>query len=146
MQPSGPRGSRTVPCVGAIVRDGRGRLLLVRRAHDPGAGQWSVPGGRVEPGESPLAAVSREVAEETGLLVVPDGLAGVVERDFGDLTYVIEDFYAALEPGCDPATARPGDDAAEVDWFFDEELDDLDCVEGLLDALRRWRVVPPRHS
>ena len=45
-----------IPCVGAIVRDGAGRLLLIRRGHDPEAGFWSLPGGRIEPGESDFAA------------------------------------------------------------------------------------------
>src|SRR3954466_12295448 len=58
-----------VPCVGAVVRDAAGRLLLVRRGHAPGRGLWSLPGGRVEPGESVEQAVAREVREETGLTV-----------------------------------------------------------------------------
>jgi 8-oxo-dGTP diphosphatase len=51
-----------VPCVGAVVHDGQGRLLLVRRGHAPSAGLWSVPGGRVEAGESEVEAVVRELA------------------------------------------------------------------------------------
>jgi 8-oxo-dGTP diphosphatase len=58
---------RRVPCVGALVHDDEGRLLVVRRAQEPGLGQWSVPGGRVEPDEDDRAAVAREVLEETGL-------------------------------------------------------------------------------
>ncbi|MGI8799897.1 MAG: NUDIX hydrolase, partial [Pseudonocardia sp.] len=58
-----------VACVGAIVRDAAGRLLLVQRVNEPGAGRWSLPGGRVEPGETDQDAVVREVAEETGLQV-----------------------------------------------------------------------------
>ncbi|HYS37082.1 MAG TPA: NUDIX domain-containing protein, partial [Pseudonocardiaceae bacterium] len=50
-----------IRCVGGLVLDGRGRLLLVLRANDPGRGQWSVPGGRVEPGEADEAAVRREI-------------------------------------------------------------------------------------
>src|SRR4051812_45185259 len=56
-----------VACVGAVVTDGHGRLLVVRRANDPSAGLWSVPGGKVEPGEDDAAAVVREAYEETGL-------------------------------------------------------------------------------
>ena len=65
-----------VPCVGGVVRDDAGRLLLIRRGHAPSRGLWSLPGGRVEPGETLEAAVVREVREETGLeaeLVEPLG-------------------------------------------------------------------------
>ena len=132
----------TIACVGAVVVDERGRLLLVRRAHEPGRGQWSVPGGRVEAGETPHQALVREVFEETQLSVVPDALAGVVEKEApGGGTYLIEDFHALLEPGTDPRSARAGDDADDVGWFHPEQVLELDCVDGLVDALRQWRVL-----
>jgi 8-oxo-dGTP diphosphatase len=52
-----------IPCVGAIIKDQSGRLLLIRRRNEPGAGLWSVPGGRIEPGETDQQAVVREVLE-----------------------------------------------------------------------------------
>ena len=58
---------RRIPCVGAIIKDPAGRLLLIKRGHAPQAGRWSLPGGRVEPGESDEQAVIREIREETGL-------------------------------------------------------------------------------
>ena len=61
-------GNPLVPCVGALAYDAEGRLLLIRRRNEPGRGLWSVPGGRVEPGESDAEAVVREMAEETGLV------------------------------------------------------------------------------
>lgn len=131
----------TIACVGAVVRDDRGRLLLVRRANEPGRGQWSVPGGRVEAGETARQAVVREVLEETGLVVLPDALAGIVERDApGGGVYVVEDFFAGLEPGTDPHAARAGDDADDVGWFHLEQVLEMDCVDGLVEALRQWRV------
>ena len=69
-----------IPCVGAIVRDGAGRLLLIKRGHDPEAGFWSLPGGRIEPGESDTEALVREMREETGLTVRPGPLIGAVQR------------------------------------------------------------------
>jgi 8-oxo-dGTP diphosphatase len=141
--PQPATGASRVPCVGAVVTDCEGRLLLVQRANEPGRGLWSVPGGRVEPGESPQEAVVREVEEETGLPVVVTCLAGVVERPApGGGTYVIEDYVARVAPGADPASLRAGDDALAAAWVAVEELDGLPCVEGLLAALRAWRCLP----
>ena len=104
-------------------------------------GLWSVPGGRVESGETSVDAVVREVREETGLQVQPTGIAGTVERPgLGGNTYLIEDFVAVLT-GCSPSDAVPGDDADEVGWFTDDDLRDLPCVDGLLETLREWNVL-----
>src|SRR4051794_23628758 len=61
MFPGPSAAKRRVPCVGALVHDDAGRLLVVRRAREPAAGSWSVPGGRVEPRETDHDAVVREV-------------------------------------------------------------------------------------
>ena len=53
-----------IPCVGAVVRDGAGRLLLIKRGHDPEAGKWSLPGGRIGPGETDAKALVRERREQ----------------------------------------------------------------------------------
>ena len=132
-----------VRCVGAIVRDEGGRLLMVRRGHEPAAGTWSIPGGRVEPGESDADAVRREVLEETGLRVRPGALVGRVERDGpAGSVYEIFDYAADLEPGT-PAAPVAATDAAEARWVGAAELPGLGCAPGLLDALRTWRQVPP---
>jgi ADP-ribose pyrophosphatase YjhB (NUDIX family) len=97
----------------------------------------------VEAGETGAEAVVREVHEETGLLVEPTGVAGTVERPgLAGTVYVIEDFVAVLAQGADPASARPGDDADEVGWFTAAELHGLPCVDGLLEALGGWGVLP----
>jgi 8-oxo-dGTP diphosphatase len=135
--------SRRVPCVGAVVQDAHGRLLLVRRGTEPGRGLWSIPGGRVEPGETGPQATAREMQEETGLRVVVGELVGRVERAGpGGVTYVIDDFRAVPAADCDPAVLTAGDDADEARWFTVPQLADLECVEGLLDALRSWSVIP----
>ncbi len=129
-----------VRCVGAIVHDADGRLLVIRRGRPPGAGMWSLPGGRVEPGESDEAAVVRELAEETGLVVVPGRLVGAVDRPgLNGATYDIRDYAAVVTGG----TLRAGDDAAEARWVDAAELRRLPTTDGLLDALSGWGVLPP---
>ncbi|MDQ1519619.1 MAG: 8-oxo-dGTP diphosphatase [Actinomycetota bacterium] len=133
---NGPRGQVAVEvAVGAIVQL-EDTLLLVRRGRDPGAGQWSIPGGRVGFGESLTEAVEREVLEETALRVRVERFAGWVER-IGDRPapyhYVILDFFATeLEPR---GTARAGDDASDVQWVPLTSLADVDLVDGLADFL-----------
>jgi len=132
-------GSRRVPCVGGIVHDAAGRLLLVRRANPPAAGSWSLPGGRVEPGEDDATAVVRELAEETGLVVVPGRVVGVVEREAPDGgTYVITDLACEVVGGA----LRAGDDAADVRWFDARGLAGAVTSPGLVTALAEWGVLP----
>lgn len=128
-----------IPCVGAVVRDAAGRLLLVRRARPPAQGSWSLPGGRVEPGETVEAAVVREVLEETGLVVTPGPLVGTVERaaPTGGV-YVIDDLLCELQGG----SLRAGDDAADVGWFTTDEVRTLSTAPGLITALEEWKLLP----
>jgi 8-oxo-dGTP diphosphatase len=139
----GSMSATRIEAVGAVVRDDRERLLLIRRGREPGLGRWSLPGGRVEPGEDARHAVVREVEEETGLRIVVTGLAGYVERPGPDaVVFEIEDYYARVEPGSDPHVLVPGDDAVDAGWFPPHRLVGLDLVDGLLDVLTEWGVLP----
>lgn len=124
--------------MGAVITDDARRILLIRRGHPPGEGQWSVPGGRVEPGESDAEAVVREVREETGLEVRAGTLLGAVVREGPGATYDIYD-YTAVVTGGDLAA---GDDAAAAAWYPLDALGTVDLVDGLLDAFTAWRVLP----
>jgi 8-oxo-dGTP diphosphatase len=128
-----------IPCVGAVIKDEAGRLLLIKRGHEPGKGLWSIPGGRIEAGETDAAALVREVREETGLLVTPGRLIGSVRRPAGggDRVFDIRDYAASVDGG----TLVPGDDADDAVWAGPAELDALPLTAGLLDALRSWGAV-----
>src|SRR5215213_9875198 len=99
-------------CVGAVVVY-EDQLLLVRRGHGPAAGEWSLPGGRVEQGETLAEAVLRELSEETGIEGVCDELVGWVERIGSDHHFVILDFGVTVLDAGEP---RAGGDAAEAEW------------------------------
>ncbi|MCL6549763.1 MAG: substrate-binding domain-containing protein [Acidothermus cellulolyticus] len=128
-----------IPAVGGIaVVDGK--LLLVRRGRPPSAGSWSVPGGRVEPGEDDQAALVREFREETGLLVSVKELLGEVRRPGpAGTTYRIRDYRVELVT---PAAAVAGDDAADVAWVPLDAVARYPLSPGLLRALQRWGIVP----
>jgi ADP-ribose pyrophosphatase YjhB (NUDIX family) len=121
-----------IVCAGAVIRDDGGRLLLIRRGKPPAVGSWTLPGGRVEQGESPIEAAAREVAEETGLTVVVGALLATVPV----LGYLVHDFAATVTSG----ELMAGDDADDVGWFQLTALEDLELSPGLLDALTSMGV------
>lgn len=126
-------------CVGAIaVHDDC--LLLVRRGRGPAAGEWAVPGGRVEQGELLAEAVVRELAEETGLEAVCGELVGWAERLGDDHHFVILDFaVTVLDPTVAPVA---GDDAVEVAWVALTDVADYRLVDGLAEFLHEHGILP----
>jgi 8-oxo-dGTP diphosphatase len=138
-----PSPSARLQCVGAVIRDRAGRLLLILRGHEPGKGLWSIPGGRIEPGETDEQAVVREVREETGLAVTCGRLLGAAELPGRDGAVIeVRDYLAALPPQAATAVAKAGDDAAAVRWVTEADVDAMDArgelTPGLLAALRSW--------
>jgi 8-oxo-dGTP diphosphatase len=124
-------------CVGAVAVDDA-HLLLVRRGRGPGAGEWSLPGGRVEPGETTAEAVVRELAEETGVEGVCGGLVGFVERIGPDHHYVILDFHVEVLERTPPVA---GDDAAEAAWVPLSDVAEMRLVEGLAEFLHEHDIL-----
>lgn len=123
--------------VGAVaVRDGA--ILLVRRGNPPEAGRWSLPGGRVQLGETVSAAVRRELHEETGLQGRVGTLRGWAERITEHFHYLILDFDVEVEPGRAPTAAS---DAVDAAWVALRELDSIELVSGLVEFLRGSGVI-----
>ena len=122
---------------GLVVHEGR--VLLVRRAKEPLRGRWVVPGGTVELGETLEEAVTREVLEETGILVRPLEVMTVFDRierrDDGVVLYhyVIVDYRCAFVSGALEAAT----DALEAAWVTESELNRYDLPPLALDLVRR---------
>jgi len=123
--------ARPVVAVGAVVVD-HDRLLLVRRGRGPAAGTWSVPGGRVEIGETLAEAVTRELLEETGIEGVCGPLLGWAELIDDDGHFVILDFEVTLVGDDQPVA---GDDAAEARWVELHDVAELHLAEGVAELL-----------
>src|SRR5882672_5156197 len=119
--------TRPEVCVGAVVVDDD-RLLMIRRGHGPGAGEWSIPGGRVEFGETLVEALVREVFEETNLEIAVDHFLGFAEGIDDEYHFVFMDFAATA---LDAAVIAPGDDAAEARWVNLTDVVELNLVDGL---------------
>ncbi len=124
--------------VGAvIVADGR--ALLIRRGQSPLLGEWSLPGGVLECGETLREAVIREAREETGLVVEADEMLGVYERvirgDDGRVRY----HYVLIDFLCRPMEGelKAASDAAEAAWFSREELPALKLAHDANDVVRK---------
>jgi 8-oxo-dGTP diphosphatase len=124
-------------CVGIVARRGD-ELLLVRRGHGPAAGEWSVPGGRVEWGETLAEAAVRELEEETGLRGVCGPLVGWTERIDEDHHFVILDLEVTVLDAGEP---NPGGDAAEARWVPLWEVPELRLVDGLAEFLAEHGVI-----
>lgn len=124
-------------CVSAVAVDDD-RLLLVRRGRGPAQGEWAVPGGRVQPGETLAEAVVRELAEETGIEGVCGALIDWVERVGAEDHFVIFAFAVAVMEAPPPVA---GSDAAEAAWVPLGQVGDLSLVDGLAELLHAHGIL-----
>jgi len=111
--------------VGAVVVRG-GKALIIKRAHEPRQGEWSLPGGMLELGESLADAARREIKEETGLDVELGPIIETFDRVHRDAEgriryhFVIVDFVCWSQDG----DAVPGSDAEDVAWVTADQIDE----------------------
>jgi 8-oxo-dGTP pyrophosphatase MutT (NUDIX family) len=126
-----------MPSVAALIRDDDGRILLVRHVE----GRWQLPGGAVDPGERPAAAMQRECLEEAGITVEPVRIAGVFGGPEYRITYangdeagwVVTVFEARITAG---APSPSDDETQAVGWFRPEEIDELELASSTRETLR----------
>src|SRR5690349_8948823 len=122
--------------VGAIIIED-GQVLLIKRGHAPLAGEWSIPGGVLEVGETLREAAIREVREETGLEVEPADLLGVYDRVLRDdagrtiYHYVLIDFLCRRISG----EAHAASDAVDLRWCTQKEVDSLSLASDTVEVI-----------
>ncbi|WAK01662.1 NUDIX hydrolase [Methylobacter sp. YRD-M1] len=122
--------------VGGIVFNRQNQVLLIQRNQPPAMGLWSIPGGKLEAGESLTEACKREIKEETGLETDIKNIVAVVERRIENFHYVIIDYLALL---IDEEQTVPfaQSDIADAKWVALESITDYELVDGLAEIIRR---------
>jgi ADP-ribose pyrophosphatase YjhB (NUDIX family)/predicted GIY-YIG superfamily endonuclease len=132
------------PCAGLLVVD-EGKLLLVRRSKEPFKGYWDIPGGFLEGDELPEAGAVREVREETGLEVQPEGFFGFYTDQYiyqDDPSVTLNIYFLAQIVGGKEA---PGDDAAELGWFAPDELPSRIAFPHAHLVLEKWKAMKEKE-
>jgi 8-oxo-dGTP diphosphatase len=129
--------ANSAPAACAICVDDAGRVLLTRRAWEPYAGMWDLPGGFLHEHEHPLDGLRRELAEETGLEVEPTEWFGAFMVAYGDEPDARTVLNLVWEARVVGGEEHAADDVSEVRWFARDELPPLDEI-AMADALRAW--------
>ena len=125
-------------CCGGAVLVRNQKILLIQRKNSPAKNLWSIPGGRLNQGESWQAAVEREVREETALVASCGSLIGWVERKYDDRRYLIADFQIEAD---NLEEASPGDDAIDLVFAAGRHLGELELTPGLIEFLTQHTVL-----
>ena len=135
--PAAPPANSLVPSVNVVVTDDDGRILMIRRTDN---GNWAVPGGAIELGESLVGAAIRETLEETGITCEVTGLVGIYTDPKHVIHYtsndeVRQEFSIVLAARPVSGDLTPSNETSEVRWL------DLDAIEGLqMDRSMRTRI------
>lgn len=128
------------PTASALVLDGDGRVLLARRAGEPGKGLWDLPGGFMDEGEEPLETLRRELREEAGVDVEPEEFLGALPDRYGEGgPWTMNLYWTARIASGEP---QASDDVALFEWFRPSELParaDF-AFANTVEILDRWRA------
>jgi len=138
---SPPDSTLPIPAVGVVVWRG-GEVLLVRRRKPPRRGQWSLPGGRQEPGETIREAAAREVREETGLTIRVGRLLDVIDSISRNVAGGIEFHYTLVDYDADwvAGEAAAADDVTDVTWAHPDDLTQFDLWDETVRVIRLSRA------
>lgn len=125
--------------MGALIFDEEQRILLVERGREPLKGLWSLPGGALETGELLGEGISREVLEETGLIVEPQQVVAIFERIMRDEDRRAEYHYVLIDYICRVAggVLAAADDVSDVAWAAKHELSGFRLTEGTLEVIEK---------
>jgi len=137
--PAAPKPNSLVPACGVLATDGEGRILLQRRRD---TGQWAIPMGKQELGETPSQCAIRETLEETGVLTEITGILGVYSDPGHIVAYgdgeIRQEWELILLGRPVSGTPAASDEASDVGWFTPDELSALDIHPTQWRQLRDW--------
>lgn len=132
--------AHSMPTASAVVGDGEGRVLLSRRAHDPGAGLWDLPGGFLEEGEHPLECLHRELREEAGVGVAEQELLGIWMDRYEYKRRVVATLNIYYSARIVEGTPTPADDVTELRWFAPDDVPAAELAfVHITEVLSAWR-------
>ncbi len=131
--------SRTVPVVCALIEDAEGRVLVAQRpAHKHLGGLWEFPGGKIEPGESPEAALRREIREELGCEIEVGAALAAVRHDYAEVTIELRPFAARLAKGSAAPESR---EHQALRWVTAAEMRALPMPAADAPILAEWAAL-----
>jgi mutator protein MutT len=133
--------AHSAPTASAVVGDDEGRVLLSRRAHDPAAGRWDLPGGFVEEGEHPADCLERELREEAGIGVTDLELLGIWMDRYEYKSRLVATLNVYYGARISDGTPEAADDVAELRWFASDDVPVAELAFAhIADVLSVWRA------
>lgn len=127
-----------IDCVGIVcLRPDMDKVLLIRRGKPPRAGQWSIPGGRIEASETELEACLRELYEETGVTAQIIGKIETIDAMFEGYKYRLHDYLAIYADG----DVRAGDDAVHAEFMTYDDADGLGMWSETMRIINKARTM-----